>query len=711
MNDETYTPCTKCGRPLSYCKGQCCGKTKGCQCREYGPKVCGAIRPGEPKCPYQAVIPSLTVESVSNLKDLADCFVHVSDINTTFYIDDKHRIMTTWAGLVSVEDYDFEANPLNLRGQIAYDSKNNVAAIYDKQGANYIFQISDIDNDYMLLENKPQINGVTLLGNKSGSELGLQDKLVAGDNIQIAADGKTISATDTTYGPATDDDIGMVKPGDGLEVESDGTLNAPYKERMDENYRVSKVNGAKANSLFPDVTKFGGKYYMVFRTGTLHASFDGEIALCESEDGINWSAPISILATAGVDYRDPFLSVLDNELYLSCFTRVDNGDDTVTLTGYIYTLAPDTGTTTVARTIANEAIFGKIINANGSILFGSYNSSGCYIYRGTNITDATVAKTFLSGYELTLRYFNNKYYLLTRDSSGISLSESTDLSTWTAISIPQMTAADSFTKIGDKYLIGYRDSIINKHEYGNFAIAVFDDAFNVVDIYKVFPSQTQDCGYSAIYYDEEETQIVVATYLQDGASVSSVYTVLIKGADVTPLAILRNRFDLDNCLKPATLSNERDYASAIELINKETHGKFINMLDGNGDIKGQIYKDPNSALLYLENPTGGVFIKGSSNTSFGVGTYNNIELQGTGNVLMRQSLEVRGTINTQNLKVRALNNASSPYADVVKMSSGTYANIPAVSAVPTGYMYWDTTNARLLVNAGGAWKVITLTNP
>lgn len=160
---------------MRYCKGQCCGKTKGCQCQEYCGKVCGAIRPGEPKCPPQAVIPSLTVESVSNLKDLADCFVHVSDINTTFYIDDKHRIMTTWAGLVSVEDYDFTANPLNLRGQIAYDAKNNTAAIYDKQGANYIFQISDINNDYMLLENKPQINGVTLEGNKTSADLGIPD--------------------------------------------------------------------------------------------------------------------------------------------------------------------------------------------------------------------------------------------------------------------------------------------------------------------------------------------------------------------------------------------------------------------------------------------------------------------------------------------------------------------------------------------------------
>lgn len=134
-NDETYTPCTSCGRPMRYCKGQCCGKPRGCQCQEYGPKVCGAIRPGEPHCPYQAVIPSLTVESVSNLKDLADCFVHVSNINTTFYIDDKHCPVITWAGPVEVDDYDYANNPLGLRSQMLYDFQNNRAVYYNKSGA------------------------------------------------------------------------------------------------------------------------------------------------------------------------------------------------------------------------------------------------------------------------------------------------------------------------------------------------------------------------------------------------------------------------------------------------------------------------------------------------------------------------------------------------------------------------------------------------
>lgn len=142
-NDETYTPCTNCGRPLSYCKGQCCGKPKGCQCREYGPSVCGAIRQCEPKCPHAAVIPSVVVEHADSLKDLCDTFVHVSDINTTFYIDDKHRPIITWAGPVEYDNYDLALNSLDLRSQFLIDFANNRGAYYNKTGNYQIFNFGE----------------------------------------------------------------------------------------------------------------------------------------------------------------------------------------------------------------------------------------------------------------------------------------------------------------------------------------------------------------------------------------------------------------------------------------------------------------------------------------------------------------------------------------------------------------------------------------
>ena len=133
-NDETYTPCTQCGRSMAYCKGQCCGKPKGCQCREYGPSVCGAIRQCEPKCPFTATIPSVVVEHADSLKDLCNTFVHVSDINTTFYIDDKHRPIITWAGPVEYDNYDLALNSLDLRSQFLIDFANNRGAYYNKTG-------------------------------------------------------------------------------------------------------------------------------------------------------------------------------------------------------------------------------------------------------------------------------------------------------------------------------------------------------------------------------------------------------------------------------------------------------------------------------------------------------------------------------------------------------------------------------------------------
>lgn len=173
MSNTYYKSCTKCGRPQTICKGECCNKT-GCQCKEYGCKHKACIRVKDPDCPYEAVIPMVTVENIDNIKGLADCFVHVSSINTTFYIDDKHRIMTTWSGLVSVSGYDYDANPLNLRNQIAYDEVAGEVAIYNGRGQYEIMQTSDTDKDYNLLNHRPKINGVTLEGSLSLDDLGIQ---------------------------------------------------------------------------------------------------------------------------------------------------------------------------------------------------------------------------------------------------------------------------------------------------------------------------------------------------------------------------------------------------------------------------------------------------------------------------------------------------------------------------------------------------------
>ena len=140
------TTCSECGRPWAICKqdGGCgCNKCKDIKFCEYGRMTNGCIREKQPGCPMQAVIPSVTVESIEGIKNLADCLVHVSDINTTFYIDDKHRPIITWAGPINIPGYDMEGNPNNYRDQIVTDVANQMAVIYDKSGKGYLFGLAE----------------------------------------------------------------------------------------------------------------------------------------------------------------------------------------------------------------------------------------------------------------------------------------------------------------------------------------------------------------------------------------------------------------------------------------------------------------------------------------------------------------------------------------------------------------------------------------
>ena len=101
---------------------------------EYCEKFNGVIRKmSAAPCPHQCVIPVLTIETSDGLKNVAGCFVHVMQNNTTYYIDDKHRIITVWAGPVFYNNYDPVANPFDLRGQVVYDFENNKMYIFNQQ--------------------------------------------------------------------------------------------------------------------------------------------------------------------------------------------------------------------------------------------------------------------------------------------------------------------------------------------------------------------------------------------------------------------------------------------------------------------------------------------------------------------------------------------------------------------------------------------------
>ena len=120
--------------PENKCKFNDCCLSENCGC------ALGCIKKDADPCKAKAVIPSITVDTVEGITNLANCFVHVTTINTTFYVDDKHRPMIVWAGPVEVNNYDIEANELNLRSQFCFTTVNGVftEVYFDKQGVGHI---------------------------------------------------------------------------------------------------------------------------------------------------------------------------------------------------------------------------------------------------------------------------------------------------------------------------------------------------------------------------------------------------------------------------------------------------------------------------------------------------------------------------------------------------------------------------------------------
>lgn len=94
-------------------------------------------------CPHEAVIPVITVDTADGIKNIAGCFVHVMQNNTTYYIDDKSRIITTWSGPVEYDDYDYANNPFNLRSQQVWDFKNNRIIYYNKVGEYRLINLTE----------------------------------------------------------------------------------------------------------------------------------------------------------------------------------------------------------------------------------------------------------------------------------------------------------------------------------------------------------------------------------------------------------------------------------------------------------------------------------------------------------------------------------------------------------------------------------------
>lgn len=76
-------------------------------------------------------------------------------------------------------------------------------------------------SDYNQLQNRPQINSVTLTGNKTSSGLGLQDTLISGTNIKTINNQSLLGSGNITVGGGTSTDVQV----NGTSITSGGVAN------------------------------------------------------------------------------------------------------------------------------------------------------------------------------------------------------------------------------------------------------------------------------------------------------------------------------------------------------------------------------------------------------------------------------------------------------------------------------------------------------
>ena len=135
-----------------------------------------------------------------------------------------------------------------------------------------------------------------------------QDKLIAGSNIQIAEDGKTISATDTTYVDATTSTSGLMSATDKTKL--DGVATGAQVNTIE----TIKVNG---NALTPDTNKavlISTSNFFINSLDTTQNTFN---AITESIDRANMSISSNGENDISVSVTDSSHNMLTRQLATS----------------------------------------------------------------------------------------------------------------------------------------------------------------------------------------------------------------------------------------------------------------------------------------------------------------------------------------------------------------------------------------------------------
>lgn len=194
-------------------------------------------------------------------------------------------------------------------GQVRTPTRNDYCIVasdenHDNATTRYIYQWNQWEFQYVVNETaltSAQLNALNswITSGKVATYDGYattiawkQDILIAGNNIQIASDGKTISATDTTYNDATQSTAWLMSASDktkldGIASGAQANTITGVKGNAESTYRVGNVNITPAN---------------IWITNKAAASWWTEDSLVTTWDKYNWNNKLDSSAIDNTAY-------------------------------------------------------------------------------------------------------------------------------------------------------------------------------------------------------------------------------------------------------------------------------------------------------------------------------------------------------------------------------------------------------------------------
>lgn len=286
---------------------------------------------------------------------------------------------------------------------------------------------------------------------------------------------------------------------------------------------INKVYDVEKHCAFTDLTKWSGKWYLVFRTSDNHAyTKNGVIKVLKSADGVKWENEVSYEAP-DMDLRDPkFITTRDGRLKVFTQGVKFNPDKTVNYQrGVVIEAEADIFNRDKPYTIFydRKAYWPWRFSNQNNISYAIGYGQSPNVFQLVKTTDfkhieevCDLSQIQRTPTEATLRFRKDSCYVLVRRSGPtlLGISNVSDICnlTWTELPLIGLGGPNFLFYDDNTLLISGRDYANQNYSYANNRTSLFVYKIKEKKTYRILTLPTSgDTSYPGLYLSENELWI------------------------------------------------------------------------------------------------------------------------------------------------------------------------------------------------------------